>query len=242
MKKVILTLAAALIVVGAQAGSGFNKKKVYVGGSVGYTSTSVKSQQVDQNTGQVQQVSTDGSSAKLILDFGYDLDKVNSIGVQVGVLTGLAMMGSLDVNNFTELILGGVGAYSDMTKGTSDVSGIRFAPYIRHNLISKKGFDIFIEGVLGYEQLKTKQSGDDGTGQIIDSGMKVTLFELVGRPGLLYKIDKNFGILIKFGSVGYQSMKSTQFVGNNNLDGPEATRFGFSASTSGLAIGVQYHF
>ena len=245
MKKVILTLAAVLTVVGAQAASkGFNKKNIYLGGSVGYTSTSVKADVIDDNTSQVSQVSNDGSSFKLIVDFGYDLDKKNSIGAQVGYFTGLALMGSMDVNNLNEFILAAAGGYSDMQKGQQDldISGFRFAPYIRHNLISNKVFDIFIEGAFGYESIKATQKGTNGQGQVRDAGNKIALVEIVGRPGILFKLDKNFSFLTKFGSIGWQHMKTSAINGNTNAAGNEASRFGLSASSGSLLMGIQYHF
>lgn len=226
------------------AKGGFDKKKVYVGGTVGYTSTSVK-QTADPDTFQKldPEITTDGSSLKLVVDFGYDLDKVNSIGVQLGYFTGLAAMGSLDPVNINEFLLAYQGMQQDMRKGDSDVVGLRFAPFIRHNLISNKTFDLFVDAVLGIENLKQEVSADDGTGTVVKQGQKYSLFELVARPGIALKLEKNFRLVARFGSLGYQSIKSQIYQGNTKFDGAEEiSRFGFSAATSGLAFGIEYHF
>ena len=249
MKKVFLAIAAMLFVASAFSANaaskgGFDKKKVYIGGTVGYTSTSVK-QTADPDTFQKldPEITTEGSSLKLVVDFGYDLDKVNSVGVQLGYFTGLAAMGSLDPVNFSEFLLAYQGMQQDMQKGDSDVVGLRFAPFIRHNLISNKTFDVFVDAVLGIESVKQEISADDGTGAVVKQGQKYSLFELVARPGIAFKVEKNFRLVARFGSLGYQSIKSQLYQGNTKFDGAEEiTRFGFSGATSGLAFGIEYHF
>ena len=253
MKKVFLALAATLFAAAAFspaafAKGGFDKKNVYVGGTVGYTSTSVKQTAAeDPATGQLQRIdpaqTVEGSSLKLVLDFGYDLNKTNSVGVQLGYFTGLAAMGSLDPVNYNEFLLAYQGMQQDMQKGDSDIVGLRFAPYIRHNLFSNKTFDLFVDAVLGIESVKQEVSADDGTGTIVKQGEKYSLFELVARPGIALKLDKNFRLVTRFGSLGYQSIKTQMYQGNTKFDGAqEVSRFGFSAATSGLAVGFEYHF
>ncbi|MBO4427208.1 MAG: hypothetical protein J5771_01820 [Bacteroidales bacterium] len=249
MKKVFLAIAAMLLVASAfsaQAAKkgGFDKKNIYVGGTVGYTSTSVK-MTADPDTYQAidPAQTVEGSSLKLIVDFGYDLDKTNSVGCQLGYFTGLAAMGSLDPVNMNEFLLAYQGIQQDLQKGDSDVTGLRFAPYIRHNFISNKTFDLFVDAVLGIESVKQDVSRDDGTGNIVKQGQKYSLFELVARPGIALKLDKNFRLVTRFGSLGYQSIKSQIYQGNTKFDGAEEySRFGFSVASSGLAIGFEYHF
>ena len=94
-------VASAVNVQAASKSKGFNKKNVFVGGSVGFTSTTVS---------YPGGGSEDGSSLKLIFDLGYDLDKTNSVGAQIGVFTGLASLGSLDVVNLSSLVWAAGGA------------------------------------------------------------------------------------------------------------------------------------
>ena len=235
MKKVILTLAAVLTVVGAQAASkGFNKKNIFIGGTAGFTSTSVK-----QPDGQGGTASTDASSFKLIADFGYDLDKKNSIGLQIGYLSGLASLGSFDNVYLSDLLWAVGGTAADQQKGNADLSGFRIAPFVRHTLVSNKTFDLFVDAVLGFEVAKQKVSADDGTGAIVDQGNSANLFELVIRPGFAFKLSKELKFVTRFGSAGYQSMKTKVFQGNQSADGPETSRFGFSASSGTLFFGFE---
>ena len=241
MKKVLFAIAALLTVAStfsAQAASkGFSKKNIYLGGSAGFTSTSVKVPDGVGGTG-----STDASSFKIIADLGYDLDKKNSIGLQVGYLSGLASMGSFDNVNISDLLWSVAGIAADQRKGNNNISGLRIAPFVRHTLVSNKTFDLFVDAVIGFETFKTKTSGDDGNGAIVDQGTKANLFELVIRPGFSFKITKDIKFVTRFGSAGYQSIKSKTFVGNQNNDGPEISRFGFSASSGSLLFGFEYHF
>lgn len=248
MKKVFFVFAALLLMAAAIPANaakkgGFDKKNIYVGGAVGYTKTSVTQNADADGQALPAPVTTDGSSIKLVVDFGYDLNKKNSLGAQVGYFSGLASMGSLDPLNFNEFLLAVGGAYADMTKGDNDVTGLRFAPFIRHILLSNKTFDIFVDGVIGIESLSIDMDQTDNNGAVTKIGQKYNLLEIVGRPGIALKLDKNFRIVTRFGSLGYQRLTSSMHVGNTKQDGTvEASRFGFSAASSGLLIGVEYHF
>ena len=247
MKKVFFVFAALLLMasaIPAQAKKGgFNKKNIYVGGAIGYTKTSVTQNADADGNALPAPVTTDGSSIKLVVDLGYDLDKKNSVGAQLGYFSGLASMGSLDPLNFNEFLLAAGGAYADMTKGDNDVTGLRFAPFIRHILLSNKTFDIFVDAVLGIESLSIDMDQTDNNGAVTKIGQKYNLLEIVGRPGIALKLDKNFKVVTRLGSLGYQRLTSSMHVGNTKMDGAvEASRFGFSAASSGLLIGVEYHF
>lgn len=237
MKKALFAIAAIMMVfsvIGAQAASkskGFDKKKVYVGGTVGFTSTSQSSP---------GGTSTDGSSFKLIVDAGYDLDKTNSAGVQVGFFTGLASMGSFDIVDISGLAKTLLGGAADLQ--LDGTSGFRIAPYVRHNLISNKTFDVFVEGILGFESVKTTTSVDDGEGNIVEQGRKATVFELLARPGFALKLTKDFKLTARMGAAGYQSVSTSAISGNNSNDGPKISRFGIDVATSNLLFGVEYHF
>lgn len=236
MKKAFFALAAILMVSAISApqaaskskSQGFDKKNVYVGGSVGFTSTTYSTP---------GGASEDGSSFKLIFDLGYDLNKANSAGVQIGVFTGLASFGSLDVVNLSSIVWTAAGAAMDL--GTDDTFGFRLAPYIRHNLISNKTFDFFVEGVLGFDSLKSTTTD-------VDSGAKTTtkatLFELIARPGIAIKLSNDFKLTTRLGAAGYQTLSSKMGDGTVYNDGPKVSRFGIDASTANLVFGVEYHF
>lgn len=234
MKKAFFALAAVLMmvsVVNVQAASkskGFDKKNVYVGGSVGFTSTTVS---------YPGGGSEDGSSLKLIFDLGYDLNKTNSVGAQIGVFTGLASLGSLDVVNLSSLVWAAGGAAMDLS--TDDTFGFHFAPYIRHNLISNNTFDVFVEGVLGFDSVKST-TGDPDTGD--DMTTKATVFELIARPGVAMKLGKDFKLTTRFGAAGYQSLSSKRGTGGAYVDGPTVSRFGVDVSSANLIFGLEYHF
>lgn len=239
MKKVFLTLAlvamSVVCVSAATKKAGFDKKNVYVGGLAGFTSSSLE-------TGGNSQ---DGSSFKALIDFGYDLDKTNSVGVQFGVMTGAASMGSLDLMDYKSLFSFAAGAYADISYGESDIFGVRFAPYVRHNLLSNKVYDIFVDGVLGIETLSMSNNVvDEDTGNTLKQGTKANGFELVVRPGIALKMTKALKFVTRFGSLGYQSYTYKQFVGSqsSSANNPKLSRFGFDLSSSSLMLGVEYHF
>lgn len=241
MKKTLFAVTIVMMVVSAfsaqaapksKKSSGFDMSNVYAGGSVGFTSTSMS-----QPGGGG---STDGSSFKLMFDLGYDLNKVNSAGAEIGFFTGLASFGSADIVDISSLIKTAAGAAADL--GLNDVTGFRFAPYIRHNIVSNKTFDVFVEGVLGFETAKTTVAVDDGMGNVVNQGEKATIIELIGRPGVAMKVAKNFKLISRIGAVGYQSVSTSQYQGNNSADGPKITRFGIDASTANMIFGIEYHF
>ena len=231
MKKILFVLAALLTVSVTLNAQSFDKKNIYVGGTVGFASTS----QSDPDG-----TSTDGTSFKIIADLGYDLNKKNSFGVQVGILSGIASFGSFDNVSYVEAIKALVGAFADLN--LNDTFGFTFAPYIRHTLISNKTFDIFVDGVLGFSNMKTSVNADDGTGTVVEQGTKATIFELVARPGIAFKITKDLKLVSRFGAAGFESVSTKAFQGNNTADGPKITRFGLDAGTANLTFGVEYHF
>ncbi len=231
MKKILFVLAALVTVSVTLNAQSFDKKKIYVGGTVGFTSTS---QSNPDGT------STDGTSFKVIADLGYDFNAKNSFGVQVGVLSGLASFGSFDTVNYSEALKAAAGAIADMN--LNDTFGFTFAPYVRHTLMTNKTFDVFVEGVLSFASMKSSVNADDGTGTIVEQGTKATLFELIARPGISFKISKDLKIVSRFGAAGFQSISTKAFQGNNTADGPKITRFGLDASTANLIFGVEYHF
>lgn len=231
MKKILFVLAALVTVSVSLNAQSFDKSKISVGGTLGFTSTSEKTP---------DGTSTSGSSFKLIADLGYDFNAKNSFGVQVGVLSGLASFGSFDNVSYVEAVKALVGTAADMS--LDDTFGFTFSPYIRHTLISNKTFDIFVEGVLGFSNMKTTVSADDGTGTVVEQGTKAILFELVARPGIAFKISKDLKLVSRFGAAGFQSISTKAFQGNVTADGPKITRFGLDAGSANLTFGVEYHF
>ena len=158
----------------------------------------------------------------------------------MGILSGIASFGSFDNVSYVEAIKALVGAFADLN--LNDTFGFTFAPYIRHTLISNKTFDIFVDGVLGFSNMKTSVNADDGTGTVVEQGTKATIFELVARPGIAFKITKDLKLVSRFGAAGFESVSTKAFQGNNTADGPKITRFGLDAGTANLTFGVEYHF
>lgn len=233
MKKSIIALAiasVALIALPAQGAGkkGADKSKFYVGGSVGFTSTTMS-----QNGNSV-----DGSSFKIMPSIGYDLKKDISVGVQLGFLTGTASFGSFDNVDYLGLASSLVGALGDLY--IDDVSGFRFAPYVRYTLIGGKTFNVFVDGVLAFESIKG--SADQDNDPSTDDGSKASIFELVVRPGVSLNINKNFKFVTHFGTLGYQSVSLSDYVDNNSVDGPKISRFGFEGNSGTLTLGIEYHF
>ncbi len=233
LKKSLLTVCAFLAVISvfdAQAAgkkkNNIDTKKVFVGGSVGFSSTTVSTP---------AGTSSNSSSFKLAVDLGYELSKKDAVGVQVGFLTGPAAMGSFDLINTGELMKAVVGIAGD--NALENTSGFMVSPFVRHTLVSNKTFDLFVDGVIGYGSLKSTIQANNTT-----SGQKTAIFQAIVRPGIAFKVSKEFRLVARFGAAGYQSIANSDYNGNTYTKGSTTSHFGISAGTGTLLFGAEYHF
>jgi len=232
-KKLLLTVFAVLAVVSVFNADAAGKKKnpidtkkVFVGGTVGFSSTSVSSP---------DGTSENSTSFRLGVDLGYELNKKNSVGVQLGFLTGPAAMGSFDLVNTGEMAKAVIGMLGD--SALDNTTGFMITPFARHKFFSNKNFDLFVEGIVGFGSLKsTVQTGTASTGR------KTTILQVIVRPGVSFKVSKEFSLVARFGAAGYQSVGNSNFNGNTYTKGATTSHFGISAGTGTLLFGAEYHF
>lgn len=215
MKKLFAILILFACVATAHA-------QYYVGGSFGFTSTSVKDGE-------------SGSSFKIIPNLGYQVNEDISVGLQIGYSHGLASFGSLSTSDVKSMLSNVIGYYSDINMDDMKLNGFTIAPYLRYNLIKTGGLSVFLEGYLGYNSISTDETPslneDEGPGD------KATFnaFELGIRPGMSYNLAGNFDLVCKFGALGYMSAKEKE-------SDTTISRVGLSFDTYNLLFGFQYRF
>ena len=194
----------------------------YVGGSFGFTSTSIKDGE-------------SGSSFKIIPDLGYQVDEDLSVGIQLGYSHGLATFGSLTTTDVKSVLSTVAGAYTDINMDDMKLNGFTIAPYVRYNVIKTGGLTVFLEGYFGYNSISTDETPSMGDDE--GPGDKATLnaFDLGIRPGLSYNLAGNFDLVCKFGAFGYMSAKEKE-------SDQSISRVGLSFDTYNLLFGFQYRF
>lgn len=209
MKKIFAFLALFACVATANA-------QFYVGGSFGFTTTSVKD-------------GDSGSSYKIIPDFGYQVNDDISVGLQIGYSHGLASFGSITASDFKSALSTAIGAYSDINMDDMKLNGFTISPYVRMNVMKTGGLAVFLEGYFGYNNITMDDTPSVGGKSTLNA------FDIGIRPGLTYNLAGNFNLICKLGNVGYMSAKEKE------VD-TSISRFGVSFDSYNLLFGVQYHF
>lgn len=215
MKKLMALVAFMALTVSASA-------QVYVGGSVGFTSSKTEGGGADK----------DGSSFKLMPEIGYQLDQQMSVGVQIGYSSGYAAFGSLSVTDFKGLLNTAVSTYADLGSDDMKLKSFTFAPYIRYTALELGKANIFIEGSVGYTNITMDQAsaGNHRLGET-----KVDVIEVAVRPGVELKITDRFSAIAKLGSLGYISAKEKE-------SDSKLTRFGLDVDSYNILLGFNFHF
>ena len=218
MKKKIVALVALLacFTMGASA-------QVYVGGSLGFTSSKLSSGGHDQ----------DGTSFKILPEFGYQLDQDISIGVQIGYSHGYAAFGSLTVTDFKAAMNTAVSTSMDIYEDDYKLNSFTFAPYVRYTFARFGKVNLFFEGSVGYSNVKA-----DDTPKVQNAGggeQKIDVIELALRPGVSFQLSDNISLLAKLGSLGYMQAKEKE-------SDMKITRFGLDMDSYNLLFGLNFHF
>jgi hypothetical protein len=219
MRKKLIALVAllAMVTMGANA-------QVYVGGSLGFTSSKMDNGGADQ----------DGTSYKIMPEIGYQLDDMLSIGVQVGYSHGYASFGGITVTDFMSTLNTIGSAYVDINEDGMKLNSFTFAPYIRYNVLELGGMaKLFVEGSVGYTNIKTdnapKAAGYGG------GEMKMDVLEIAVRPGIELALSDQISAIAKVGSLGYMQAKEKE-------SDAKLTRFGLSCDSYNLLLGVNFKF
>lgn len=194
------------------------KAQCFVGGSFGFTSSKLSGGGADQ----------DGSSFKILPEIGYQMDEDMAIGLQIGYSHGYAAFGSLSVTDFKALVNTAISTYADISEDNTKLNSFTFAPFIRYNLVKMGNAKLFVEGSVGYSNIKS-----EGTGRVGERKMDV--LEIALRPGISYQLNSSISAMAKLGSLGYMS-------GKEKDSDQKITRFGLDADTYNLMLGLNFHF
>lgn len=231
MKKLLAILAAALIAAAPVFGATPTKKssskkqpqkeyKFHVGGTVGLSLTNYNDET--------------GVSVKILPEFSYQINKTVAVGAIVGWSRGYAAMGTSNVNDAKSMISTLLGAASDMLMTDGDaINGLRFAPYVRCNIVKGKRVALFADGLLGLSYINVK-SGASMASYV--SG-NIFGFEMAVQPGISVYLDKGFSLVAKAGSFGYQLFHRSEEGYSEN-----AHRFGFDIDPTNIVFGLTFGF
>ena len=195
-----------------------------VGGSFGFTSTTIDSGGSDQS----------GSSFKIVPDFGYRIDDKLTVGVQLGYSSGLAAFGSLTVTDIKSALSTMVGAYADISNDEMKLNSFTISPYLRYNAIQFGRAELFLEAYIGYNSIKTDSSPEINDEYGGDE-LSFNAFELGVRPGVAFHVSEKLDLLCKLGALGFMSAKEKE-------SDISISRFGVNADTYNLMLGINFNF
>lgn len=238
MKKVVLFAVAAFAAVAMSA-------QVYVGGSLGFSSSSLKiADGVDKLS---------GSSFQIRPEVGYKLDDKMALGIELGYTQGVPTFGNISYSDVKGAITSVAGAATDILGGKKfgqmmgasyKISGLAVAPYFRYNFIANKYFDLFAEVRIGYTAGKVNMTGyDETTGEKEgDADVKLNIFEAGVRPGIAVKVTDKINLTAKLGNLGYQNMSlNLDDMGKTTIK-PKLNRFGLNLDANNIIFGLSYNF
>ena len=219
MKRIILTV---LLLTGMSAMQA-QESKFYVGGTLGFTWSKLKS----------DDTSTSGASVKVMPEVGYNLSDKWALGVSLGYSHGYAAFGGIDFNDLKSIANAVASTAADVASdGTAKLNSFRFAPYARYNFWQTGKLKFFLEGSLGYIHVgMTGDALEDRLGE--DPVLNVV--ELNIRPGLSFDASKKITLVAKVGSLGF-------IHGKEKESGTKLNRFGFDMDTYNILLGMNYNF
>ena len=234
MKRIIL---AAFLLMGMSLAQA-QESKYYVGGTLGFTWSKIKTGGGSQS----------GASVKLMPEVGYHLDSKWSVGVGVGYSHGYAAFGGIDFNDIKSIGNAVASTAADVANdNAAKINSFRIAPYARYNFWQTGKLKFFLEGSIGYVHIGVK-TGDGGDfdddfdfdygdvpslGAFGDPALNIIEFNI--RPGLSYDASKKITLLAKVGSLGFIHGKEKQ-------SGVKLNRFGFDMDTYNILLGMNYNF
>lgn len=229
MKKTIIAAVLALTSMAASA-------QVYVGGQIGFTSSSV-----DLDIEGSSSIS--GTSFKILPEVGYKINDQWAVGMQVGYSQGYTAFGTFDVNDGRALAKTAVGSVLDVMS-SSDIydvklNAFRVAPYARYTFLKAGNFDFFVEGGFAYTNIKAKNLLKAVLRASEAPDPTVNAFEIAVRPGITFNINQHAQVVAKIGALGYQ--RASLSVDGADMK-PSLSRFGFEVDGDDLSLGFNYQF
>lgn len=220
MKRILL---AVLLLTGMSAMQA-QESKCYVGGTLGFTWSKMKTDGSSQS----------GASVKVMPEVGYNLNDNISVGVALGYSHGYAAFGGIDFNDLKSIANTVASTAADVAKDNyGKINSIRFAPYARYNFWQTGKLKFFVEGSLGYIHVGVKSDNLSSSG--IPNNPVLNVVELNLRPGLSFDASKKITLLAKVGSLGF-------IHGKEKHSGTKLNRFGFDMDTYNILLGMNYNF
>ena len=223
MKKIIsLAAAAIMLLAGTEAYAQF-----YFGGSAGFASTTVKVS---------EDVSLNGSTTfKILPEVGYQINDKMAVGAQIGYLNGPGALGGFDPSDLKGIAFAASDAAVSAV-GNTEIMGVklsafRVAPYFRYTFYSNHLLEVFADAAIAYTVGNGKQY--DKSEEVWDNRGTISVIEAGIKPGFKVKVSKNFHLVGRLGSFGYQSLKVK--------DVPySVSRFGLDVDGSNILFGFVY--
>ncbi len=217
--------------------------QVYVGGQIGFTSSSVNLDMDGTN-------SVSGTSFKILPEVGYKINDKWAVGIQVGYSKGISAFGTFDVNDFNSLAKNVGSAALDIASSSDQfidevdrskapnikLNAFRVAPYVRYTFLKAGNFDFFLEGGIAYTNIKAKNASK--LANILPDDPTINAFEIAVRPGITFNINQHAQVVAKIGALGYQNAKLDMGMGFK----PSLNRFGLEVDGDDLSLGFNYQF
>lgn len=211
---IVLVLSCAL----------FANSQLYLGGTLGFSYSKLN---LDSETNQ------SGSSFKFLPEIGWQINNKFAAGITVGYIKGLAALGTFDPSDMKGFISGLASTATDVSGDdmvNTSMSAFRIAPYARYTVFKKKWFEIFIDGVIGFNFGKGESDNDE-----ISVDKNITTFEIAVKPGVAFEVTKNIKLFAKLAAVGYQhaSMSDSDI---------SVSRFALDVDGNNILFGLTYKF
>ena len=213
MKKKVLVLVSILaIAIGANA-------QINVGGSLGYSSSKVSTGGVDK----------DGSSYLILPEVSYQLMDNLSVGILLGYAHGYASFGTMSTTDFKSALTNMMSISANVSEDDIKLNSYTFAPFARYNVLEVGPAKVFIEGSIGYSNIKSEGNAKTG------GERKFNSFEFALRPGLSFGLGEHLSAIMKIGALGYISAKEKE-------SDTKITHYGLSVDSQNLLLGLNYKF
>ena len=215
-------LVAVLLLTGMSAMQA-QESKFYVGGTLGFTWSKMKTDDGSQS----------GASVKVMPEVGYNLSDKWAVGLSLGYSHGYAAFGGIDFNDLKSIANAVASTAADVANdGPAKLNSFRFAPYARYNFWQTGKLKFFLEGSLGYVHVgMTGDALEDRLGE----NPTLNVVELNIRPGLSFDASKKITLVAKVGSLGF-------IHGKEKESGTKLNRFGFDMDTYNILLGMNYNF
>ena len=135
------------------------------------------------------------TSFKIMPEVGYNLSDKWAIGTTLGYADGSINLAGL---NF------------------GDAKLFTIAPYVRYTFFKSNLVNLFLDGGVGYSNLKVND-------------VKSDVLEIAIKPGLAVNLSENVSLVAKYGFLGYEKFE-------------DASNFGLNLNGNALSFGFYYSF